>query len=401
MNSQLIIETAVFAFALWLGLYLISRDLADRRLLFAGLGLAAYALALSLGLLADYAPTPVSGIRLSNWQRPFLLLPALFWLLLLITLLRDDVPWRIRLRQHKRPLAVILAATIFFGLGLSMLLLPFNWFPQYWIILGIGFDLVLLGVAIAVLDAFDEGEALLPHFSRSLVYTFFTILIFAGQVALVMAAGVGINFLMLSLLLTTITAAILVQTFNQPFQTGLDRLVWFSQPETREARTNLRVEADVLTRLDESLDLVTMEETEFNRLTRRALSHMGNLPKLASSPLTRLPIINNQLPDNGRRAHTLERAAALKTILTDSIGRLKPPGEIEFGTTDEWRHYNALYFPYVVGLRPYSRQSHPNTLDPTTRQAYEWFRVEVPQRTLYNWQNAAARLVAQDLRERA
>ena len=28
-----------------------------------------------------------------------------------------------------------------------------------------------------------------------------------------------------------------------------------------------------------------------------------------------------------------------------------------------------------------------------------WFQANVPERTLYNWQNAAAKLVAQDLRE--
>ncbi|NDJ55255.1 MAG: hypothetical protein GYB68_19460, partial [Chloroflexi bacterium] len=38
-------------------------------------------------------------------------------------------------------------------------------------------------------------------------------------------------------------------------------------------------------------------------------------------------------------------------------------------------------------------------LDDDTRHVIEWFRAQVPERTLYNWQNAAAKLVAQDLRE--
>jgi hypothetical protein len=33
------------------------------------------------------------------------------------------------------------------------------------------------------------------------------------------------------------------------------------------------------------------------------------------------------------------------------------------------------------------------------RDVLEWFRTNVPERTLHNWQNAAAKLVAQDLRE--
>ena len=37
-------------------------------------------------------------------------------------------------------------------------------------------------------------------------------------------------------------------------------------------------------------------------------------------------------------------------------------------------------------------------LDPTARQAWQWLVTEVPQRSLHNWQNTAARLVAADLR---
>jgi hypothetical protein len=94
----------------------------------------------------------------------------------------------------------------------------------------------------------------------------------------------------------------------------------------------------------------------------------------------------------------LERAAELKAVLTESIIRLKPRGEDDFGTSDEWRYYNALYFLYVVGLKPYSQRTQHIPTDPVTRKALEWFRVHVPERTLYNWQNAATRLIAQDLR---
>jgi hypothetical protein len=56
----------------------------------------------------------------------------------------------------------------------------------------------------------------------------------------------------------------------------------------------------------------------------------------------------------------------------------------------------------VVGLKPYSRRAkfYPE-VDDTTQLALEWFRSQVPQRTLHNWQNTAAQLVAQDLRERS
>jgi hypothetical protein len=36
-------------------------------------------------------------------------------------------------------------------------------------------------------------------------------------------------------------------------------------------------------------------------------------------------------------------------------------------------------------------------LDAEDRRALQWFVTQVPERTLHNWQNAAARLVAADL----
>jgi len=56
-----------------------------------------------------------------------------------------------------------------------------------------------------------------------------------------------------------------------------------------------------------------------------------------------------------------------------------------------------------VGLKPYSRRSangHDDHTGPAAREALAWLRASVPERTLYNWQNAAAALVAQDLRAR-
>jgi hypothetical protein len=52
-----------------------------------------------------------------------------------------------------------------------------------------------------------------------------------------------------------------------------------------------------------------------------------------------------------------------------------------------------------MGLKPYSRRSDHDGLDSTAQAALDWFTLYVPERTLHNWQNAAAKLVAQDLRE--
>ena len=49
-------------------------------------------------------------------------------------------------------------------------------------------------------------------------------------------------------------------------------------------------------------------------------------------------------------------------------------------------------------MRAYAQNATAAGLDPAARQAWQWFVTEVPQRSLHNWQNAAARLIAADLR---
>jgi hypothetical protein len=215
-----------------------------------------------------------------------------------------------------------------------------------------------------------------------------------------MILSTGVTFAMLALLLATIAAAIATQTLADPLHNGLDRLALAAFPRLRRARAELRTAASALPRLNESLRPEQLDDDTFIRLTRRALSHLGDLPRLARSPLTRLPLIDTRLARRNARDDTLERAAELKSLLAESIARLKPRGQAKFGTSDEWRYYNALYFPYVIGLKPYSRRAEPEGLSETAREALAWFQTYVPERTLYNWQNSAAQLVAQDLRDR-
>lgn len=392
------VQLLTFSFALWLGLYLIGRNWQDVRLRLAGFGLITYALALAFNLLVSFAPTAILSNRLQSWERPFLLLPSLCWLALLWHLRHN---WRERLQTHPRPTAVILTTTLFFSLGIVLLFFPIAtnlWFlSPFWLLVGIGIDLLLLGLAIAAMDAFDQGETLLPHFLRSLDYSFFTALLFGGQVALVMIFSTGITFPMLILLLTTLAAAITIQTFADPFQAFLDNIAFFNLPALRQTRADLREAATAVSRQPPVLNIETLDEAEFAKLTRRALAHMGNLPKLATSPLIHLPIVKNHLPDG--QPNSLEQAAILKRLLTESIERLKPRHKGEFGFTDEWRHYNALYYPYVLGLKPYSRRENNGEHNTAVSQTLHWFRTQIPERTLHNWQNAAAHLVAQDLRE--
>jgi len=394
-------EIFIFGFTLWLGAYLISRNPLDLRLVLAGTGLLAYGLALALGILAGYGDNPQFSDTLLSWQRPILILPLICWLLLLFHLIRGNESWYSSLRNHRNPLVVIITASVFFGLGVALLIVPLDWIPRNLLLLGIGGDLLLLGAVVAFLDAFDEGETLLPHMTRSFSYALLVALIFGGQIVLVIIVSTGISSPMLLLLVGAITAAILLQTFSSTIQKLIDSLVLFRSPQKIKTQTTFRDAASSVTRQKEPMNLWKMDDPGFARLTRRALSHMGSIPRLAASPLTHLPIVDDRLVDQDIALDTLQRATELRAVLAESIDRLKPEKEGQFGTTDEWRHFNSLYYPYVVGIKPYSRRIQGTDLDKNTRQILDWFRSQVPQRTLYNWQNAAAQLVAQDLRERS
>ena len=456
-----ILQSLAFSFAGWLGLYLLVRNPAKPLLRLTGLGLIAYALSLAAGLLATYAPTATlrTGLVRAEWFLVFL--PALFWSGTLLHLLPEDLPWRPRLIRGwayglapifvllsliawgtdwmfdlasgapqagrgyavfallvllpllacfalllrtlrsvrpRLPYRVILAATLFFGLGTSLLIVPLDWLPRSGVVLLIGLDLLALGFAIAGLDAFDEGETLLPDAARSFAAAFLAVVIFGGQVLIAIALGAGPTFSLVVLLLAASAAAITLQTLSDPIQSLLDRLVLARFARLRQTRSDLRAASSALPRLNAALDPCNLAEPEFARLIRRAIGHLGDLPRLAASPLTRLSIIDQRLAARQAREDGLERAAELKACLSESILRLKPRGQAEFGTTAEWRYYNALYFLYVVGLKPYSRRFDRTGLKPIEREALDWFRANVPERTLYNWQNAAAKLVAEDLR---
>lgn len=455
------ISLFAYAFALWLGLYLLARDARQPLLRYTGLGLISYAFALCGGILEAASTTAAQAVA-GRLLLPFILLPALFWAAAMVYLLPEHDGMRQRIQSsgdvalalagvvvyllgvasdlspaalgdgsppwaylflagivvtvlvvalalavrayhstvaRQRAFGLLLSVTLFFALGVGLLLLPLNWLPFDLLILGIAPDLLLLGVTVAFVNAFSEGEALWPDLLRSLSYAGFTAILFASQVAIVMWLAAGVTFPMLVLMILTISNAIFLSTFSTLLSTMLDPLVLAGYPAQLRERQRLRSEGDAALRRDQALDPLSLPEAEFSRLTRRAFSHMGNLPRLASSPLTRLPQVEQRLKASGKEDSSLVRAAMLRDVLAESTQRLKPHSKEAFASGDAWRFYNALYFPYVAGLKPYSRRVNHDNLRAGEREALDWFRREVPQRTLYNWQTAAAELVAQDLRE--
>jgi hypothetical protein len=435
---MLLVQLIPFASAIWLGLFLLRRG-AHPRLRFAAYGLLLYAaalitnipnLALALRLLPpilwvgavmhldqrviDRHPTLLAFWRWAlipvtillggffllnpsasqafpfNWISLFLGLTPLFWT---IFLLHDFIVF-LRPRQAT---GVLFTATIFFALGEGFLLLPFDTRVQQIVLPAIGFDILLLGFCIAWFDALDEGEAFLPEMLRSFVQTFIVTLIFAGQIGFVIAIQTGLTTTMQLLLISTVLASVVFSVFGDALQSRLDDFAFARVPSVREAKRQMETEAGIWSRKDAGINLKEMNDEERSRFTRRALSHFGDLPRLASNPLTQLPVIEQRLRTRNIPDTTLARAAELKAVLTEAIAKLKPHGEKLFDATDEWRLYNSVYFPYVAGLRPYSRNEKATA--PHEQEASRWFQAFVPERTLHNWQNTAAKLIANDLWE--
>jgi hypothetical protein len=293
-------------------------------------------------------------------------------------------------------------ALVTVGLGWAIEILePAANLPPFWPLLVISAVLFLLGLAVATLSALDQREMFLPDILRSLDGSLAVGILFGGQVLATILLVTGPSVAMRLLLLGTIAAAIAVVAFGDALQSLVDTVAFPLLTRVRKERAELRAAAAALPRANPAFDVQSLDEDELARLTRRALSHFGDLAHLASCPLIYVPLVDERLAARRATDNPIERAIELKEILAESIARLKPRGQGDFGTSDEWRYYNALYFPYVVGLKLYRQRTGTTTKDPTLREALTWFRDSVPERTLYNWQTTGARLVASDLRARS
>lgn len=447
------LSAVVFTLSGWLGLYLLARDPRKPVLLLASIGLCGFASVVALDAVRN---TSAAHARLLSQLEVYLVaVPSVAWFAVLLELARPsdtargrtrelllvggvasltlvaaavagnvDGPLRpghwlmfgvisvstlaamaVKLLGPARPARItgaVVIATLFFALANAILIIPLGLVPSWLALASTGFDVLLLGGAVALWDAFDEGQALRADMLRSFAGCSAVAVLFGGQALIGLAVTRNeqdAQTALTVLLFTSLAISITVQVLADPLAGILDKLAFSRSPELRADRAVLRDTGAALPLRSED-PLVDVDDDTFVRLTRRALGHYGDLTKLVASPLTALPVIDARLAARGAPDHPVERANELKSVLADGIGRLKPRDGGDFGTTEEWRYYNSLYFPYVVGVRAYAQNATAAGLDPTARQAWQWLVTEVPQRSLHNWQNSAARLIAADLRGR-
>ncbi len=445
------LSALVFALAWWMGLYLLSRDVRKPVLVLAAVGLCGFAMVVALDAVRGIGTGHSEA--LSRIEIYLVAVPAVAWFAVLLELARPadterghareliltglvaaavlwgaalagsvNGPLRLghwvmfaaislstlgaMLAAVRRPdqpagvAGVVAVATLFFALGNAILVIPLGLVPSWLALASTGFDVLLLGIAVALWDAFDEGQVLRAAMLRSFIGALLAVALLDGQLLIGTAASrqdADGTMVLTTTAFVTLALAIAATVFAAPLAGLLDRVAFSDSPRLRAERAALRTTEAALP-LCSASPLDDLDDETFARLTRRALGHYGDLAKLMASPLTQLPEIDARLAQRGAPDQPLERAAELRALLADRIARLKPRDGGDFGTSEQWRYYNALYFPYVVGVRAYAQNATAAGLDPVARQAWKWFVNEVPQRSFHNWQNAAARLIAADLR---
>ncbi|MCL7452376.1 MAG: hypothetical protein M8467_04945 [Anaerolineae bacterium] len=93
------------------------------------------------------------------------------------------------------------------------------------------------------------------------------------------------------------------------------------------------------------LDDSPIYSAEFEQWVRDALGHYWGGPRLTQSPLLSLRVVADRA-----RAQGESPAQALRTVLSEAIERLRPPGERNM-TTTEWILYNILELKFLRGLK--------------------------------------------------
>jgi len=88
-----------------------------------------------------------------------------------------------------------------------------------------------------------------------------------------------------------------------------------------------------------------VEADEFRQWIRDALSHYWGGPKLTTSPLLSLHVVERSTQEHGGSA-----IQGLRAVLKQAIERLRPDGQRQM-TTPEWLLYNILELKFVQGRR--------------------------------------------------
>jgi hypothetical protein len=172
-------------------------------------------------------------------------------------------------------------------------------------------------------------------------------------------------------LLAQAAAALEDRQLQQDIFSALERII----PEIEDIQRRRGVVHYVGERALSGFSLV--EAAEFRQWVRDALSHYWGGPKLATSPLLSLRVV-----ERAAREHDGSAMKGLRDVLKQAIERLRPDGQRQM-TTPEWILYNILELKFLQGRR--------------VREIAR--RLAMSESDLYRKQRAAIEAVSQTLAE--
>ena len=216
--------------------------------------------------------------------------------------------------------------------------------------------------------------------------------------------GDGRRCLAALLVVATITAA---QALHESLHEGLDLL--FFPPAVRDARAAARAYEQALATPPAGASPALATRKAFDDAVRRAITHLQDPTWLATSSLVQLQAVGKRLAESGQEDNRLDRAAALKEILLELLDGLRPNGRTGGVTSDAYRYYNCLYYPYVQGIsrrrlpalqrRLQERRAQEGSTKSDHERVVDWLLLQ-DDATFYRWQRRASDTLAAALRER-
>ena len=291
--SMAALSAVVFSLSWWLGLYLLARDPRKPVLALAAIGLCSFATAVAL----DAVRLVTHSALLGHVEIYLVAVPGVAWFAVLLELARPcdsgrAAPARCCWSAASRALTLVGAtlagsvdgplrlghvvmcvvisvstlgamvaalrrraqhdpggwaghhvATLFFALANAILIIPLGVVPSWLALASTGCDVLGLGVAVALWDAFDEGQALRADMLRSFTGTGAVVALLGGQmligIALTRRQSTAQTALTV-LLFTSLAIAASVQVLADPLAGLLDRLVFSRSPMLRAHRETLR-----------------------------------------------------------------------------------------------------------------------------------------------------------------
>jgi hypothetical protein len=271
------------------------------------------------------------------------------------------------------------------------------------------FALLLAGLgAVAATVAVRSALLLGTDVRRDYLYSATGLAALLAPFLIITGALVGFDDPRRRCLVLAITALItILHTLGGRAREWLDA-AFFSLP-VREERAAARAYLEALAAppAGPSPELATRKQ--FDDAVRRALTHLSDPTKLATSPLLNLRSVARAIEDDTLEDNRLNRAAALKETLLDLLDGLKPAGSVGGPTADAARFYNCLYYPYVLGIsrrraptiqrQLRERRQRDGGHRSDTERIVDWL-LQLDEDTFYKWQRRGSDTIAAALRER-